>query len=233
MSILCLEIIDLDKKESIGSYEYSEFKNDPIKKEIEDKIKDIISKINLDNKPIKKHINFKNDSNNSFDIFYLSTNDSILYLTFIKLYSKTSQSFKDNYIYDLLEDIDSQNIIKFIDKEKKLTNVGLQNLKMCIDKYYNIRYFDNLENKKIDKINKPNIYANNDKKENVKNIMINIPNINDNKGKSLNNKDSTIQLEKDNNYLDSIMEKESYCNKLLYFIVITSFLTLIIYILVK
>ena len=233
MSILYLEIKNIETKETIGSYEYSELKNDPIKKEIEDKIKEIISKINIDNKYIKNHINFKNDSKNFIDVFYLSTNSRILYLTFIKLTSKTLQSFKVNFIYDLLEDIDSQNIIKFIGKGQKLTNVGQQNLSMCIDKYYNLHNFDDIEINKIDKTNKTNIYVKDDKKENGKNTMNNIPNMSDNEGKSLNIKDSNIQLEKDDNNLDNKMEKESYLNRFIYFIVTTSFLTLIIYILVK
>ena len=233
MSILYLEIKNLETKETIGSYEYSELKNDPIKKEIEDKIKDIISKVNIENQYIKNHINFKNDSKNFIDVFYLSTNSRILYLTFIKLTSKTLQSFKVNFIYDLLEDIDSQNIIKFIGKGQKLTNVGQQNLSMCIDKYYNLHNFDDIEINKIDKTNKTTIYVKDDKKEIGKNIMNNIPNMSDNEGKSLNIKDSNIQLEKDDNNLDNKMEKESYLNRFIYFIVTTSFLTLIIYILVK
>ena len=232
MSILYLEIINLESKETIGSYEYSELKNDPIKKEIEDKIKDIISKVNIENKYIKNHLNFKNDSKNSIDIFYLSTN-SILYLTFIKLTSKTLQSFKVNFIFDFLEDIDSQNIIKFIDQKQKLTNVGQQNLGMCIDKYYNMHNFDDIEIKKIDKTKKTNIYVKDNKKENEKNSMNNIPNNSDYEGKSLNIKDSIIQLEKEDNNLDNKMEKESYWNRFIYYIVTTSFLTLIIYILVK
>ena len=71
MSILYLEIFNLETQKTIGNYEHPELKNSSLKKEIEDKCKELIPQIKTEAKTLKKHINFKNDSKKSLEIYYL------------------------------------------------------------------------------------------------------------------------------------------------------------------
>jgi hypothetical protein len=241
MSILYLQIINLESQEVIGTYEHAEIKNASYKKEIEDKSKELLVQIKPENKSVKKHINFKNDSNKSIEIYYLSTNSGTLYLSFIELNSKTSKTFKDNFIYELLENIDSQNIKKFVDDNDKLSNVGLQNLRMSIDNYHNTYNYesgeslieDDPQNAKISIINNQINDVKNDMKENVKNMMSNMSDMNEIEGKSVSIKDTSFQFQKDAKTLENKMKREACKNKIILFIVITFLLTLIIYLLVK
>ena len=241
MSILYLQIINLESQEIIGTYEHVEIKNSSYKKEIENKSKELLVQLKPENKSVKKHINFKNDTNKSIEIYYLSTNSGILYLSFIELNSKISKTFKDNYIYELLENIDSQNIKKFVDDNDKLSNVGLQNLRMSIDNYHNTYNYesgeslieDDPQNTKISIINNQINDVKNDMKENVKNMMSNMSDMNEIEGKSVSIKDTSFQFQKDAKTLENKMKKEACRNKAILFIVISSLLTLIIYLLVK
>ena len=108
MSLLYLEIINLETQFSIGTYEIPELNNTPLKNEIESKSKELISQIKPENRSVKKKLNFKNDPNKTIDIYYLSTNDGILYLSFIELSSSNMKTFKENFIYELLENIESK-----------------------------------------------------------------------------------------------------------------------------
>ena len=236
MSILYLQIIGLDSQDIIGSYISNELeKNKTLKKEIDNKSNELIPKIKTENKSKKNHINLKNDSNNSIEIFYLVTNTNILYLSFILLDSESLNTFKDNYIYELLEDIDFQNIKKFVDKNNKLENVSQQNLRICIDKYHNTYKYNKSknnfeENKSLIKRNK-NENKLNDEKENEKNENNDIlQDINENEIEdiSVDVQDSS-EKEKD---LEK-KKKEIERNKVIIYFATTSFLTLIIYILVK
>ena len=236
MSILYLQIICLDSQDIIGSYVSNELeKNKTLKKEIDNKSNELIPKIKTENKSKKNHINLKNDSNNSIEIFYLVTDTNILYLSFILLDSESLKTFKDNYVYELLEDIDFQNIKKFVDKNNKLENVSQQNLRICIDKYHNTYKYNKSknnfeENKSLIKRNK-NENKLNDEKENEKNENNDIlQDINENEIEdiSMDVKDSS-EKEKD---LEK-KKKEIERNKVIIYFATTSFLTLIIYILVK
>ena len=241
MSVLFLQLINLEAQEIIGTYKHKELYNSPLEKEVEEKSKELIPNIKPENKSLNKHINFKNDSNNSIEIYYSLTNSNILYLSFIKLTEESSKTFKDNFIYELLEDIDSQNIIKFVDENKKLTNVGLQNLRIRIDKYHNTYNYESgeitnendYENEKLNVINSHINDIQNDMKENVKNMINNMQDINEIEGKSLNIKDSSVQFKKGANILKKKMENENYRNKVVTFISVTFFITIIVYILIK
>ena len=115
MSILYLQIINLETQEIIGIYEHNELKDPLVKKELEDKCKELLSQIKIENKTIKNQIQFKKDPNKTIDIYYLSTIEGLLYLSFIEIIPANSKLFKDNNIYELLENLDSQNITKFVD----------------------------------------------------------------------------------------------------------------------
>ena len=98
MSIVYLQIVDVDSKETLGIYEKSDLKDDKLKKEIQDKCKELISQIKTEILSSKKHLDFKKLDNKSIEIYYLSTNNGTLYISFLELTEKTSKEFKDNYI---------------------------------------------------------------------------------------------------------------------------------------
>lgn len=103
MSILYLEIFNLETQKTIGNYEHPELKNSSLKKEIEDKCKELIPQIKTEAKTLKKHINFKNDSKKSLEIYYLLTNSGTLYLVFTELSQENSKTFKDSYITEAIK----------------------------------------------------------------------------------------------------------------------------------
>lgn len=241
MSILYLQIINLETQDILGGYEHPEIKDPNMKKELEDKTKELIPTIQTVNKSIKNHFNFKNDLNKTIEIYYLSTNNGILYLSFIELSSENAKTFKDNYVYELLENIDSQNIKKFVDDEDKLTIVGLQNLRMCIDNYHNTYNYDSGEtlieddsqNNKISIINNQINDVKNDMKENVKHMMNNMSDMNEIEGKSVSIKDTSFQFQRDSKSLENKMKKAALKNKMILFIALSLVLCLIIYLLFK
>ena len=59
MSIVYLQIVDVDSKETLGIYEKSDLKDDKLKKEIQDKCKELISQIKTEILSTKKHLDFK------------------------------------------------------------------------------------------------------------------------------------------------------------------------------
>ena len=50
-------------------------------------------------------------------------------------------NFKDESIFELIEEIDNQGIKSNIDKSGKLNNIGKQNLKFSVEKYQNSFFF--------------------------------------------------------------------------------------------
>jgi len=239
MSILYLQIINLETQEIIGIYEHNELKDPLVKKELEDKCKELLSQIKIENKTIKKQLPFKKDPNKTIDIYYLSTIEGLLYLSFIEIIPANSKLFKDNNIYELLENLDSQNITKFVDENDKLSNVGLQNLKISIDNYHNTYLNengdtmfddDNNQGNKISIINNQINEVKNDMKENVKSLMNNMQDINEIEGKSIIIKDTSYQFQKDSKNLENKMKRASCRNKIILFICVTILLSFIIYI---
>ena len=239
MSILFLQIVDLEDKEIIGTYENNVLNNSSLKNEIESKSKELISQIKSESISVKKNINFKKEENEAIDIYYLSTNN-ILYLSFIEIKSSNSKSFKDNYIYELLENLESQNVKKFVGDDGKLSNVGLQNLKISIDNYHNTYNYgneslidDNPQSQKISDINSQINDVKNDMKENVKNMITNMQDMNEIEGKAVNIKDSSFQFQKDSKNLENKMRRINYRNGILLLFVISALWCVILYILIK
>ena len=241
MSILYLQIINLESQNILGAYEHPQLRNSSLKKELEAKSKELIPTIQTVNKTIKNHFNFKNDSNKSIEIYYLSTNSGTLYLSFIEITSEISKTFKDNYVYELLENIDSQNIKKFVNDDDKLTNVGLQNLRMSIDNYHNTYNYDSGESlieddpqsNKISIINNQINDVKNDMKENVKNMMTNMTDMNEIEGKSVNIKDTSFQFQRDSKALENKMKKVAFRNKVILCVALSVLIGVILYLLLK
>ena len=240
MSIVYLQIVDVDSKETLGIYEKSDLKDDKLKKEIQDKCKELISQIKTEILSSKKHLDFKKLDNKSIEIYYLSTNNGTLYISFLELTEKTSKEFKDNYIYEFLENIESQNLKKLVDDNGKLSKAGHQNLKMAIENYHNTYNIgnenlidDDPQSNKISIINNHINDVKNDMKENVKNMMNNMNDMNEIEGKSVSIKDTSRQFRRDSKDLENKMRRAALRNKIIIGIVIVAIVGFVAYKLLK
>ena len=240
MSIVYLQIVDVDSKETLGIYEKSDLKDDKLKKEIQDKCKELISQIKTEILSSKKHLDFKKLDNKSIEIYYLSTNNGTLYISFLELTEKASKEFKDNYIYEFLENIESQNLKKLVDDNGKLSKAGHQNLKMAIENYHNTYNIgnenlidDDPQSNKISIINNHINDVKNDMKENVKNMMNNMNDMNEIEGKSVSIKDTSLQFRRDSKDLENKMRRAALRNKIIIGIVIVAIVGFVAYKLLK
>ena len=240
MSIVYLQIVDVDSKETLGIYEKSDLKDDKLKKEIQDKCKELILQIKTEILSSKKHLDFKKLDNKSIEIYYLSTNNGTLYISFLELTEKTSKEFKDNYIYEFLENIESQNLKKLVDDNGKLSKAGHQNLKMAIENYHNTYNIgnenlidDDPQSNKISIINNHINDVKNDMKENVKNMMNNMNDMNEIEGKSVSIKDTSLQFRRDSKDLENKMRRAALRNKIIIGIVIVAIVGFVAYKLLK
>ena len=240
MSIVYLQIVDVDLKETLGIYENAELQDQKLKKEIESKCKELISQIKTEISTVKKHLNFKNLDNKTIDIYYLSTNNGTLYLTFLELNDQTSKSFKDNYIYEFLENIESQNLKKLVDDDGKLSKAGHQNLKIAIENYHNTYHLgnetlidDDPQSHKISIINDHINDVKNNMKQNVKNMINTMQDMNEIEGKSVSIKDTSFQFQKDSRELEKKMRRAALRNKIIIGVVIIAVAGLAIYALMK
>ena len=240
MSIVYLQIVDVDLKETLGIYENAELQDQKLKKEIESKCKELISQIKTEISTVKKHLNFKNLDNKTIDIYYLSTNNGTLYLTFLELNDQTSKSFKDNYIYEFLENIESQNLKKLVDDDGKLSKAGHQNLKIAIENYHNTYHLgnetlidDDPQSHKISIINDHINDVKNNMKQNVKNMINNMQDMNEIEGKSVSIKDTSFQFQKDSREIEKKMRRAALRNKIIIGVVIIAVAGLAIYALMK
>jgi ribosomal protein S3AE len=240
MSILYLQIVDVDSKETIGIYEHVDLKDDKLKKEIEKKCSELISEIKTEITSSKKHLNFKIVNGKKIEIYYLSTNNGTLYLTFLELDDQIEKSFKDSNIFEFLENIESQNLKKLVDDDGKLSKAGQQNLKIAVENYHNTYHLgneslndDDLQSHKISVINNHINDVKNDMKENVKNMMTNMQDMNEIEGKSVSIKDSSFQFQKDSKDLENKMRRAALRNKIIIGIVIVAIAGIAIYSLMK
>ena len=236
MSIVYLQIVDVDSKDTIGIYEDPNLKDAQLKKEIEDKSNELISTIKTEVSSIKKHLKFKEINNNSIDIYYLSTNNGTFYLTFLELNAQTEKDFKDNYIYEFLEKIESQNLKKLVDDDGKLSKAGHQNLKIAIQNYHNSYNLgkdslieDDPQSQKINVINNHINDVKNNMKENVKNMMNNMTDMSGIESKSVSIKDTSFTFQKDAKDLENKMRRLRWRNRIILGIVVVTILGLIIY----
>ena len=236
MSILYLQIVDVDSKETIGIYEHNELKDAKLKKEIEDKCTELISQIKTEVTSSKKNLHFKDVKNNSIDIYYLSTNNGTLYITFLELNDQNKKSFKDTHIFEFLENIESQNLKKLVDDDGKLSKAGHQNLKIAIENYHNTYNLgneslidDDPQSHKISIINSQINDVKNDMKENVKNMMTNMQDMNEIEGKSVTIKDTSFQFQRDSKNLENKMKRIALRNKIILFGVIAILICIICY----
>ena len=219
MSIIYLCIANQNNKSIIGSYNPIEMEKSSLKESIENKALELINKINPENGPEKNTINFQTSSDKIINIYYTLINKGILYIVFVEIMSVYLDNFKDETIFELIEEIDNQGIKSNVDKSGKLTNIGKQNLKFSVEKYQN-SFFSEKEfatnpslieeapkDNKIAVINEQIKGVQNDMKNNVKNMVVNIQDINEMENKSNVIKDASFQFRKDSLALEKKIKK--------------------------
>lgn len=245
MSILYISIVNQNSKTIIGSYNPKEINNSSLKEQMEKKINELINKIKVENGPEKNIVNFQTLSDKKIDIYYSLLNKGILYIVFVEILSIYLEHFKEESIYELIEEIDTQGIKLNVDSSGKLTNAGKQNLKFTVEKYQDSFFSKNelISNpslieeappdNKIAVINEQIRGVSNDMKNNVKNMINNINDINEIENKSVAIKDSSFKFRKDSLALEKKMKKNVWRNRIILIVVVVIILILIIYYMTK
>ena len=172
-------------------------------------------------------------------------NKGILYIVFVEILSIYLDNFKEESIFELIEEIDSQNIKLNVDNNGKLTNAGKQNLKFSVEKYQNTFYSRNdlpnnaslieeaPQDNKIAVINEQIKGVSNDMKNNVKNMITNINDINEIENKSVAIKDTSFQFRRDSLALEKKMKRNVWRNRIILIAVVLIILALIVYYMTK
>ena len=246
MSILYICIANQNTQSIIGSYNPIEMNNSSLKDTIENKTYELISKLNVENGPEKNMVNFQSLSDKKIDIYYSLLNKGILYIVFVEILFIYLEHFKEDSIFELIEEIDTQGIKLSVDKTGKLTNVGVQNLKFAVEKYQNTFFNKNdlvnnrslieeapPQDNKIAVINEQIKGISNDMKNNVKNMITNINDINEIENKSVAIKDSSFKFRRDSLALEKKMKKNVWRNRIILIVVVVVVLCLVIYYMVK
>ena len=208
-------IANYNTKKEIGEY-YEESEENNINLS---KIKSSAKEIVLSNDKKKEKTN--KVAFQEYNFYYKITNLDILYLAVVKKNIK----YKENLIFELIEDIDHQGIKKLVDKNGELTIVGKQNLNFSIENYQEFKkkkeskifinsFFEPMipnENEEEDNnqlINEDNITKKNNIVENVKNMIINIKN-------KENSNNNNYQIQKSDNEIQLNLRCQSIRNKII------------------
>ena len=226
MSVLFLSISNLQLKKQIGAYFSQEISSEEsnLRKEILQNSEEISSKIKAEDGVSKRNFLFKKFKDKIIDVYYLVTSNGFLYVAYIELYAYYVDNFKEESIFELFEDIDTQGIKKLVNKEGELTKVGEQNLKFSIEKYQNTYLTghnqssvslinDESNSTKIDKINAQISEATNDMKKNVENMMNNVSEMSEIEGKSVSIRNASEQFMQSSKNLERKMRCDSLKNR--------------------
>ena len=244
MSILYICIINQNKQSILGSYNPIEIENSTLKSQMENKINELKNKIKPENGIEKNVINFQTLSDKVINLYYSLLNNGFLYIIFVEILSLYLESFKDDSIFELIGQIETQGVKLNVDNSGKLNNVGRQNLKFSIEKYQNTFFSKNElrtslieeappQDKKIAVINEQIKGVSNEMKNNVKNMITNIQDINEIENKSVAIKDTSFQFRRDSLALENKMKKNARRNKIILVIAVIIVISLIIYYMVK
>ena len=232
MSILFLQISNLENKNIIGTYLPEDMQNSSLKEELEKKSNEVLNSITVNNESKKRGMDFKTVKDKAIKIYYYTTNSGVLYLSFIEIALLDLPKFEENNVYDLFLNLENQNIKKLVDDNGKLSNVGMQNLKFSIEKYQQTNDTDDAQTQKISLINDHINDVKNNMKENVKNMMTNMQDMNEIEGKSVTIKDTSLRFKQDSKGLENRMRRNFYRN-LIILICLIIVLVYIIYLFVK
>ena len=195
--------------------------------------------------------NIKNKKNliqiEKFKIYFTLKNNGAFYLASI-LYTgndeKNLEEKKQKLIFDLIDDVDNQNIKKMVNKNGELTNVGKQNLKFAIEKkegefkeekedFSSNNYGRSDSDSSINKITFLNSQLNDIKKDvklSVKNMINNVNDMREIDTKSAQIKDTSFKFQQD----AANLERRLKCRKYLMKSVLYSIIAIpVIYVLYK
>ena len=163
----------------------------------------------------------------NFKIYFTLKNNGTFYLACIKkdeFKDKQLEKNKEKLIFDLIDDIDNQNIRKLVNKNGELTNVGKQNLKFMIEKKERelneedlvSNIVDNSDDNSINKITFLNTQINDIKKDvklSVKNMINNVSEMQEIDSKSAQIKDTSYKFQQDAANLERNLRFRKYLMK--------------------
>ena len=193
--------------------------------------------------------NIKNKKNlltiEKFKIYFTLKNNGTFYLACIKkdeLNDKKLDKKKEKIIFDLIDDVDNQNIKKLVNKNGELTNVGKQNLKFLIEKKdkemveekeedFTSNLFESSD-KSINKISFLNTQLNdiqNDMKLSVKKMITNVNEMKDLDTKSAQIKDTSFKYQQDAAHLERKLKCRKYLMKGTFFALLSLIVLYILY----
>ena len=187
---------------------------------------------NLANKQILTEFTITNNDqikNESYQIFdKLCTNNKIHYNTRNKIQSYygymyficsppnrfyfaiAEPSFPERLIFEMIENIDNDNLFLLITEKGELNQIGRQSLKNIVDKFQDMR---NLS--KIQHLNEDVNFMKEDVSRNVKNVIDNIANV-----QELEVKSNRIKLNSDSFKREAIiLQKKTFCSRFKWMII--------------
>ena len=165
-----------------------------------------------------------------FKIYFTLKNNGTFYLACIRNDESNDKELdkkKEKLIFDLIDDIDNQNIKKLVNKNGELTNVGKQNLKFTIEKkekelneekeeYSSDILMRSNSDSSINKISFLNTQLNDikqDVKLSVKNMINNVNDMREIDTKSAQIKDTSFKFQQDAANLERKMRCRKYFMK--------------------
>jgi hypothetical protein len=132
------------------SIKIAEIRNN-LNKEDTDTVNKCIDKIVIElRSDLSNSGNKKNKLSQGNLIFYYTLNKTKN--LFLIAAPKNSFEVNENTIFELIEDIEYQGILKYLDKKGELNNVGKQNLSILIEKYFSKSEENSFYSKGDDKI---------------------------------------------------------------------------------
>ena len=169
-----------------------------------------------------------------FKIYFTLKNNGTFYLACIKNdenEDKALEEKKEKLIFDLIDDVDNQNIKKLVNKNGELTNVGKQNLKFTIEKKEK-ELFEEKDDFNSDILKRSNsdqsinkiTFLNNqlndiqkDMKLSVKNMISNVNEMKEIDFKSAQIKDTSFKFQQDAANLERKLKCRKYLMKIAFF----------------
>ena len=232
-------IANYNTKKEIGEY-YEESEENNINLS---KIKSSAKEIVLSNDKKKEKTN--KVAFQEYNFYYKITNLDILYLAVVKKNIK----YKENLIFELIEDIDHQGIKKLVDKNGELTLVGKQNLKFCIEqdqeanrKSSNSTSSSSItdlfsgqkkDTSKLSLINNELNDIQTNVKESIRNAITNVAEMQDLDDKSEKIKDVSFQFQRDSSMLERKIRYRKILHRAMIICIAVIILIIILYFIFK
>ena len=179
-------------------------------------------------------------------IFYTLKNSGTFYLAVV--YKNSLYEEENNLIFELFEDIDHQGIKKLVNSNGVLTNIGMMNLKFCIElnqetnrkrNKNNNNYNENdfllkqKDNSKISLLNNEIKDIHNNVQETVKNMIHNVNDIQELNEKSENIKDSSFQYKQNLALIEQQIKYKKFFRKFFIYSIICIIFLIILYFILK